>query len=145
MSWMEVVEVLCGQFYYPLEHLAWAADNRLISLNSTHLWTAAIILWAIPLFISLVKSLKELLCSIQQPRRTPAVATPSSLQQQQKQALVNLIKCTCDLGLAIFWLPQGWLWSGRLPASVWGLLGTISSLLGLYQTQQQLKDTQLEH
>ncbi|NXE71724.1 PX11C protein, partial [Calcarius ornatus] len=41
-----------------------------------------------------------------------------------------------DLCNAIHWLPPGFLWAGRFPPWLVGLLGTISSLIGIYQASR---------
>ncbi len=120
---MRLIEAVFGQFYYPVEHLAWAADYGLISLNSAHLWTVAIILWIVPLLINITKLLLHVIHN---------KTTPTSPRQQWIHSVLKMVRYLCDLTLAIHWLPQGCLWGGHLPASVWGLLGTVSSLVNIY-------------
>jgi peroxin-11C len=43
------------QLYFPLEHVAWASDHRIVSLRSTPWWTASTVCWAVSLYLSLVK------------------------------------------------------------------------------------------
>lgn len=38
-----------------------------------------------------------------------------------------------DLSNAIHWMPPGFLWAGHFPNWLVGLMGTISSLIGLIQ------------
>ena len=120
---MSILEAVCGQLYYPVEHLAWAADYGLISLNSTHLWTVAILLWMVPLLINFTKLLLHIVCS----KTTPTLPSPGRVH-----SVLKMVRYLCDLTLAISWLPRGCLWGGLLPASVWGLLGTVSSLVKIY-------------
>ena len=117
-----MLEVVCGQLYYPVEHLAWAADNQVLPLTSSHLWTVAILLWIIPLLTSLLRLLLKL--------KSNSVTTPT----QRRRHVLEVVRCLFDICLAVHWLPQGWLWGGRLHPSVWGLLGTVTSLVNLYQT-----------
>ena len=134
--------MLCGQLYYPLEHVAWAADQGFIPVHSTTAWTIAIILWAVPLVITIIQQLNKLICTnvticsqklkSSEPRQW-SVCSVQKLRAERVKTLLCLVQATCDLALAVFWLPEGWLWGRRLSASCWGLLGTISSLLGLYQ------------
>ncbi|XP_063229937.1 peroxisomal membrane protein 11C-like isoform X1 [Bacillus rossius redtenbacheri] len=42
--------------YYPFEHAAWAADHRLLSLDSRPLWTATSFCWAISMYLDLLKN-----------------------------------------------------------------------------------------
>lgn len=47
--------------------------------------------------------------------------------------LLILLSNLADLANAVHWLPPGVLWAGRFPPWLVGLLGTISSLLSVYQ------------
>lgn len=137
----ELVDSLCTQLYYPVEHVAWAADQQLVAVNSTPIWTVAIILWALPLLITLMRTLKQLFNiqdQLQFLRGRTSIPTGATsvqkLKSQQFSLLLGVVQTLCDLGMAVFWMPPGFLWAGKLPALWWGLLGTISSILGLYRT-----------
>ena len=133
MSLLEkVVQSVCGQLYYPVEHVAWAADNQLIPPNSGPVWTIAVLLWGIPLLLTLLRKLTQLIQLYQQPKPSNpnTVTTVGSI----KHLSVEVVQVFCDLVLAIFWLPSGFLWGGKLSAAVWGTVGTISSIAGLYKT-----------
>lgn len=141
-SW--IVNSLCGQLYYPLEHVAWAADNSLLPINSSPVWTMAVILWALPLMLSLIHKLHQLVKVHVQLRwihREGVHGTSNSsssssllwLQQRQIQLLLDVVQLLCDLTIAVFWMPVGFLWGGKLSAVRWGALGTISSIIGLYK------------
>lgn len=66
-------------------------------------------------------------------------STPPSPQSQQKMRaqvkaeVLSIVSNLADLCNAIHWLPPGFLWAGRFPPWLVGLLGTISSLIGIYQ------------
>ena len=49
------------------------------------------------------------------------------------RATISLVQSLSDMVNAVHFLPPGVLWSGRLPTLMVGLVGTISSLLGLYK------------
>lgn len=130
---------LCTQLYYPVEHIAWAADNQLLAVNSTPLWTMSIILWALPLLIALIRTLKQLAsvgAELHWLRKSASSSRVQTLKltSQRFRLLLTFVQTLCDLCLAIFWLPSGFLWAGKLPPLWWGLLGTISSIIGLYMT-----------
>lgn len=140
----ELVNSLCTQLYYPMEHVAWAADEGLLTLDSTPIWTGAIILWALPLLITLIQHVKQLRTLRARLHQTKCRLSTSSepahtndmqkLMNQQFTLLLGVVQTSCDLGLAVFWMPAGFLWAGKLPALWWGLLGTLSSCIGLYKT-----------
>nr|KAF6481464.1 peroxisomal biogenesis factor 11 gamma [Molossus molossus] len=73
--------------------------------------------------------------------RSPTVAFTSQLSWSKRRAmeaqiqseLLILLSNLADLADAVHWLPAGVLWAGRIPPWLVGLLGTISSLLSVYQ------------
>lgn len=64
----------------------------------------------------------------QRPRSTRAAA-----EARIQSELVTVLSNLADLANAVHWLPPGFLWAGRFPPWLVGLLGTISSLLGVFQ------------
>ena len=53
----DVAHALSCQLYYPVEHVAWAAECGFLPFRPTPLWTAATLLWALSLLSSLLRSL----------------------------------------------------------------------------------------
>lgn len=47
--------------------------------------------------------------------------------------LLSILSSMADLSNAIHWMPPGFLWAGRFPNWLVGLMGTMSSLIGLIQ------------
>lgn len=47
--------------------------------------------------------------------------------------VLTLLSNLADLANAVHWLPRGVLWAGHFPPWLVGLMGTISSLLSMYQ------------
>ena len=138
VSWLEkLVASLCGQLYYPVEHLAWAADHQLVSVNSIPIWTLAVVLWGIPLLFTLLRKLfilyKQLRTHASPSSSTSTTVRVTSLKHQTLLLCLEVLQTLCDLGLAIFWMPAGFLWGGQLPSTIWGMLGTVSSIIGLYR------------
>lgn len=132
-KWVGLVSTVCNQLYYPAEHIAWAADHQLLPINSTPIWTVCILLWAIPLLISLVLSIWQLVTTIYSHKHRNS----SSCKAQRVKLTLDILQTTCDLFLAVYWMSKGFLWGGNLAAVWWGGLGTISSLIGLYKTRPQ--------
>lgn len=135
----ELVNAISSQLYYPVEHLAWAADQQLVTLPSAHVWTLAIMLWGLSILFTLLRKLKQLV-RLKQQLHVHATNTQSKsnsdslkLQCQRSGLVMDIAQNVCDLILAVFWMPPGFLWAGKLPPTWWGLLGTISSLIGLYK------------
>lgn len=61
------------------------------------------------------------------------VTEARALREQMYQQKLICIRMVLDLSYAISYLPRGILWGGKLSTWQVGALGTISSLLGLYQ------------
>lgn len=57
----------------------------------------------------------------------------SQLHRQMRRELLSVLSSMADLSNAIHWMPPGFLWAGRFPNWLVGLMGTISSLIGLIQ------------
>ncbi|MGH0168743.1 UNVERIFIED_CONTAM: hypothetical protein FKN15_055237 [Acipenser sinensis] len=52
---MSVLNNLADQLYYPCEHLAWAADAKVISTQSGKWWTLSTALWGISLLLGIMR------------------------------------------------------------------------------------------
>ncbi|NXP19062.1 PX11C protein, partial [Scytalopus superciliaris] len=137
------LSVLCNvanQLYYPCEHLAWAADVGIVRAGSHKWWTLSTALWGCALLLDILRSLR-VLCQLRRKLRQHKRSKSSSQSQQQLRAqlkaeVLSILTEAADLCNAIHWLPPGFLWAGRFPPWLVGLLGTISSLIGIYQASR---------
>ncbi|XP_038628998.1 peroxisomal membrane protein 11C [Tachyglossus aculeatus] len=140
LRWMSVFNNLADQLYYPCEHVAWAADAKIICTNSAKWWTFTTSLWGISLLLGIGRSLRTVL-KLRRKLRSPEgnfTGQPSKRDQkaiegQMKSEVLNLLSNLADLCNAVHWLPPGFLWAGRFPPWLVGLMGTLSSLIGLYR------------
>lgn len=140
-SWsLELLGSLSSQLYYPVEHIAWAADLKLISISSYQFWTMAIVLWGISLLVNCIQNILFLIKTTGHQRgkskhgsTTNTYSGSDSVRLQRHMAILTVVESLCDLMNAIHWLPNGVLWSGKLPLVWVGLFGTVSSLIGLYK------------
>lgn len=144
LSWsLELLGCLSGQLYYPVEHIAWAADLKFISVSSYQFWTIAVVLWGVSLLINCIQNILFLIKTADSQHRKSKAESAStndthsdgldSLRLQRHTAVLTVVESLCDLMNAIHWLPNGFLWSGRLPLLWVGFFGTVSSLIGLYK------------
>ena len=164
MQLAEVVGALSSQLYYPLEHIAWAADNQLLPCIQSHwFWTMDTILWGISLLVTgfqavatiqsiSVKLRKLRTCSSGETSTTSSAAAAVKkrvtfedqqsgssktrirvLRYQRFMAMLTVLQTLSDLMNAVHWLPEGFLWSGKLTCFWVGLFGTVSSVIGLYK------------
>ncbi|KAL1132262.1 hypothetical protein AAG570_010219 [Ranatra chinensis] len=108
------------QLYYPLEHVAWAADLKLLPVQSSeNWWTASTLCWALSSYISAIN-----------------YSVQNYLMRHEAIELLTALRCGLDFIIAVHWLPEGSiLWSSRLTRWQLGLLGLVSSVISLYQTQ----------
>uniref|UniRef100_A0A8C0VT90 Peroxisomal biosis factor 11 gamma n=1 Tax=Cyanistes caeruleus TaxID=156563 RepID=A0A8C0VT90_CYACU len=136
------LSVLCNvanQLYYPCEHLAWAADIGIVRAGSQKWWTRSTALWGCALLLGILRSLRilfQLRRKLSQQKCTSSPQSQQKLRAQVKAEVLSILMNTADLSNAIHWLPPGFLWAGRFPPWLVGLLGTISSLIGIYQASR---------
>lgn len=149
VRWTNLVDIFCGLTFYPLEHVAWARDKKLLGGKSDKLWDLSLYTWIGSLIACIIRDLWLLkkLCHIGKSKsisRTQLVndssgdiQMSSSRQNQikylQRRLIVSVIGFTSDLGMAIHWAPPGFLWAGKMSIGTVGLLGTISSFAELYK------------
>ncbi|XP_065773928.1 peroxisomal membrane protein 11C isoform X1 [Muntiacus reevesi] len=142
---------LADQLYYPCEHVAWAADAKILHVDSARWWTLSTTLWGLSLLLGVARSLWMVL-KLRQRLRKPPEAFTSRLTRGKRRTVetqicsevLTLLSNLADLANAVHWLPPGVLWAGRFPQWLVGLLGTLSSLLSVYQAVQagrQANDT----
>lgn len=55
------------------------------------------------------------------------------LHRQMRAELLSSLKSMADLSNAVHWMPPGFLWAGKFPSWLVGLMGTVSSVIGLFQ------------
>lgn len=140
---VSVLGNLADQLYYPCEHVAWAADAKILHVDSARWWTLSTTFWGLSLLLGIARSLWMVL-KLRRRLRSPQVASLSwwprgkqrAVEAQIRSEVLTLLSNLADLANAVHWLPPGILWSGCLPPWVVGLLGTISSLLSVYQAVQ---------
>ncbi|KAM9329685.1 peroxisomal membrane protein 11C [Gastrophryne carolinensis] len=137
IRWISVIGNIFDQLYYPCEHVAWAADAGVIRTKSDIWWTASTALWGLSLLVTIIRSLRTLL-KLRKSERTPSDSDPpksrGEIKFQMKSELLCIIGSLSDLTNAVHWMPPGFLWGGCLPTWLVGLMGTVSSLIGIYQT-----------
>lgn len=143
VRWVSVLGNVADQLYYPCEHIAWAADAKVLQVDSARWWTLSTALWGLSLLLGVARSLWMVL-KLRQRLQSPAAAFTSRLPRSKRRAteaqirseVLTLLSNLADLANAVHWLPPGILWAGHFPPWLVGLMGTISSLLSIYQAAQ---------
>ncbi|XP_034002291.1 peroxisomal membrane protein 11C [Trematomus bernacchii] len=137
LRWLSVLNNVADQLYYPCEHIAWAADAELIRVKSDKWWVLSTVLWGSSLLLGILRSLRVLMLLKKTLNRCESDeggnSSPSQLRRQMRGEILTILSSTVDLSNAVHWMPPGFLWAGRFPPWLVGLMGTISSLVGLIQ------------
>ena len=130
LHWSTIVSNLFCQIYYPLEHLAWLSDTKLMSFPSDKLWKYAILCWVIYSAIQLIQSVYKLRIAYSNSRE-------QKLQKRQAVLLrLALLQYICDLLCGLNWMGCGPL-SNKLSYTSVGLLGTVSSIVQFHRLLNQ--------
>ncbi|XP_056133763.1 peroxisomal membrane protein 11C [Lampris incognitus] len=140
LRWISVLTNIADQFYYPCEHIAWAADADLIKVKSDKWWLFSTVFWGISLLLGILRSLRLLMLLRNKLKRDPSSPSHSQLHRQMRGELLTVLSSMADLSNAIHWMPPGFMWAGRFPNWLVGLMGTISSLIGLIQMNDSSSD-----
>uniref|UniRef100_G3VP70 Peroxisomal biosis factor 11 gamma n=1 Tax=Sarcophilus harrisii TaxID=9305 RepID=G3VP70_SARHA len=121
IRWLSVISNFADQLYYPCEHVAWAADAKIIHINSTKWWILSTALWGLSLLLGTLRSLKIIL-NLRRKLRNPEGKSSKSFRREKKMIaiqvkseILTLLSNLADLANAIHWLPPGFLWAGRFP------------------------------
>ncbi|XP_047443356.1 peroxisomal membrane protein 11C [Mugil cephalus] len=143
VRWISVLSNVADQLYYPCEHIAWAADAELISVKSDKWWLFSTVLWGASLLLGILRSLRVLQLlkkKLKKFERGSGGSSRSQLRRKMRGELLSILSSMADLSNAVHWMPPGFLWAGRLPTWLVGLLGTTSSLIGLIRMNSSDSD-----
>eukprot|EP00127_Corallochytrium_limacisporum_P001036 Clim_evm35s34 gene=Clim_evmTU35s34 len=137
---LNIVKNCCDQLYFPTEHFAWAVDSQLIAKgsDSTPIWQLGDCFWTGSLVIGIILSAREIKAIDEEYKKLPGDEKISSvgrsLERRKISQQLSIVKNSADLVNAINWLPGNILWAGKLNAGWVGFFGTISSVVGIYQS-----------
>ncbi|XP_029356367.1 peroxisomal membrane protein 11C [Echeneis naucrates] len=135
VRWLSILTNMADQLYYPCEHVAWAADAELIKVKSERWWLLSTVLWGTSLLLGILRSLRVLLLLRKKMKScgTDRVGHSFQISRQVRGEFLSIISNAADLMNAVHWMPPGFLWAGQCPNWLVGLMGTISSLIGLME------------
>ncbi|XP_017893583.1 peroxisomal membrane protein 11C-like [Ceratina calcarata] len=138
IRWTELTQIAVDIIFCPIEHISWAGEHKLIKVD-TEVWSnTSTWLWIISLQLSLMKSLRRLKTLSNYRRHLietnyNARTALKAVNKQRWNESLGCIRCLLDTSYAISYLPAGTLWGGKLKTWHVGALGTLSSLIGMYQ------------
>uniref|UniRef100_A0A3Q3L8D1 Peroxisomal biogenesis factor 11 gamma n=1 Tax=Mastacembelus armatus TaxID=205130 RepID=A0A3Q3L8D1_9TELE len=151
VRWISVLTNVADQLYYPCEHIAWAADAELIKVKSDKWWLFSTVLWGVSLLLGIFRSFRILLLKKKQLRRCTGEGAGNRccfcclLQIQMRGEVLSVLSSMADLSNAIHWMPPGFLWAGQFPNWLVGLMGSISSVIGLIQMDTGSMDHDVQY
>ncbi|CAK8696055.1 peroxisomal membrane protein 11C-like [Clavelina lepadiformis] len=137
---LSVASNVVNQAFFPIEHIAWAAEKELISTTAAPWWLASLLAWIVSLTINITKCLRNMVKAQMKmmklsSKRSNVEPFPSEsikdLRKQRNKECLSVIESVSNLGMAVHWLPGGYLWSGKLNNTAVGTLGVIASVIGL--------------
>ncbi|CAH1251811.1 peroxisomal membrane protein 11C-like isoform X1 [Branchiostoma lanceolatum] len=146
IRWVDVTKNMVDQIYGPIEHVMWATERQLLPGTYTARlkeWCTKI--WAISLTLNILRSLRALiilrlkkqrLAREQQTEKddiTDVKESMKALRLQEFNVVLTLVGSASDLVNAINWMPPGFLWAGKNSLAFTGVMGMISSSIGLYR------------
>lgn len=126
--------------YIVIEKLGWLAEYGLISgVDQTKCGTLTSACWLASVYLTLIRTTKSLLqtrkiieeLKIQNEPQTNVFL--QKLQAKERFQIITCIRLSLDIVHAVSTLPKGFLWSSSLKTWQVGVVGTLSSVLGLYQ------------
>ncbi|XP_043663916.1 peroxisomal membrane protein 11C [Vespula pensylvanica] len=135
---IELIQIAVDMIFSPIEHICWAGENQIVSLNSAKWDNITIWLWVVSLYLSLTKSLRKISqLKLSKLQGNEVCANSNEINKKIKHDIQEeLITCLClilDIIYAVSYLPSGVLWGGFLKTWHVGALGTISSCISLYR------------
>lgn len=136
MAQLGVLTNVIDQAFYPIEKMSWLAEHKLITGIDNNKWdTASSVCWVVSIYLTLVKTLRYLL--VLEKFKSGKLASDGlpvgKIFQMQKYEILSIIRLCLDLTHAVNTLPPGFMWSSKLKVWHVGLIGTLSSVLGIYQ------------
>ncbi|XP_071514694.1 peroxisomal membrane protein 11C-like isoform X1 [Panulirus ornatus] len=147
LKYLEVVNTLVDQLYFPVEHIAWARDIKVLRGSSKTLWNVSVLLWGLSLVLTILRSLRHIFL-MKQPTARASTKEKEKVEALYRAELLTVIMQAADLLNALNWLPhRPWkksfpVWQVRSlctwkpwhhqPFPLWkvGFLGLVSSLIG---------------
>lgn len=134
IRWLDLLQIAVDIIFNPLEHICWAGEHKLIRINTVSWDNATTWFWIIALHLALFKSLRKL----NQLKQCQIKQTDNSVNGQRQNELLISTRLILDISYAISYLPSGILWGGQMKTWQVGALGTVSSLIGLYQALSKM-------
>lgn len=135
MSIIGVIGNIADTLYYPIDKTCWLAEHKLLHVKNPGFWDMmSSFFWLLSNYLNLIRTLRLISITKYHEKycETNTKVYPYTYQIKFLQN-ISIIRNCIDIVHAGSTLPDGMLWGGKLKAWQVGLIGTISSLLGMYQ------------
>ncbi|XP_006821413.1 peroxisomal membrane protein 11C-like [Saccoglossus kowalevskii] len=159
IRWLNVAKNICDQCFFPVEHIAWAGEAKIIDVKSPTPWSvASVMIWASSLVLGCIISIKKM-HTLKMKKKTLLDELSASklrndnsevlkeIQESVKKVLLeekfnklDLLGSVTNLLCAVNWFPPGILWAGKFSMSMVGFLASVSSVVGLHRVYVQTKE-----
>ncbi|XP_069101811.1 peroxisomal membrane protein 11C-like [Argopecten irradians] len=157
---LQLISNFVNQLYYPVEHIAWLGDKKILNIETGRIWLLGLRIWATSLLTEIIKSvIKIRLAKIERKglqkqefledsaERNGLTEQSQAMSEQLKivkaktsEAYLILFQSLFDLINAISWMPSGLLWAGKLSPGQNGICGMISTGIMLYRSWPAKKE-----
>ncbi|XP_049530259.1 peroxisomal membrane protein 11C-like [Anopheles darlingi] len=139
MGLIGFVTNLIDHAYYPVDKICWLLEHNLLNVQNPTKWdTINSVLWVASIYLNLMKTVRSFAVMEQHKSCIDRAENKASqafrmLLVKQRMEALSILRLTLDLIHAGSTLPKGMLWGGCFQTWHVGLIGSISSLMGLYQ------------
>jgi len=135
MAIMGITSNIIDHLFLPLEKVSWLAKHRLLTGIDNSKWdTASSACWVITSYLTVLKTLRYLFLLEQHKQCLDKAKSisPEKLRYLKIFHMWTFSRACLDFVHAVNTLPPGFLWSSKLQPWLVSLIGTGSSLIGLY-------------
>ncbi|XP_050293186.1 peroxisomal membrane protein 11C [Anthonomus grandis grandis] len=135
MAVLGITSNIVDHLFLPLEKVSWLAKHKLLTGVDNSKWdTASAACWVVTSYLTILKTLR---CLVLLKKHENCLDNAQGLSAEKLQTLKTfhlwtLSRACLDFMHAVNTLPPGFLWSSKFKPWFVSLIGTSSSLLGLY-------------
>jgi len=122
---VQIISNIFGQAFYLVEHLAWASEKKLISMDATPWLLLSLVTWIICLVMDILKSVWKIFFN----PNTMRYIKENKERRPANFEITKLVESFANLAMAINWLPLST--NFKLPNSIVGLLGVTSTIASI--------------
>ncbi|KAL1509483.1 hypothetical protein ABEB36_004208 [Hypothenemus hampei] len=135
MALMGITSNILDHIFLPLEKVSWLAKHKLLTGIDNSKWdTASSTCWVLTSYLTVLKTMRYLML-LERHQSCVRERKGMSLEEFNKLKIFHLwtlLRAILDFTHAVNTLPPGYLWSSKLKPWFVSLVGTGSSLIGLY-------------